>query len=145
MFLFSLRYNLSNSCLNGFFLPFNCASEMVFLRQYSSNHLPTVEGDTPLISAISDSDNFGDWFNIVIKIKGKRFIRHREDFEDIDKITYKELNESLVKYFKNRPFRYKVYSNKQYSHFIFDKDTRNKVQLTLEPKDNTIIIYPFTN
>lgn len=96
---------------------------------------------------IKNKDNNGltinSWFIIVIKIKGKRFIREKKDLDGVDKITYKELNDSIVKYFKNRRRRYKVYSNKQYSHFICDQMTRNKVQLTIEPKDNNIIIYPF--
>ena len=98
---------------------------------------------------VKNKDNNGltinSWFIIVIKIKGKRFIKEKKDVNDVDKITYKTLNDSIIKYFKNRPVRYKVYSNNQYSHFICDKKTRNKVQLTLEPKDNNIIIYPFNN
>ena len=78
-------------------------------------------------------------------MKEKRFKRKKEDLSDIDKITYKDLNKSIITYFKNRPFRYRVYSEKQYSHFICDKKTRNKIQITLEPKDNNIIIYPLNN
>ncbi|TXT64263.1 MAG: hypothetical protein BAJALOKI1v1_590023 [Promethearchaeota archaeon] len=93
----------------------------------------------------SNGLTINSWFIIVIKIKSNRFITQKEDFEDIDKITYKKLNNSIVTYFKNRPFRYKLYSNRQYSHILFDKETRNKVQINFEPKDHTIVIYPFKN
>ena len=83
-------------------------------------------------------------YNIVIRIKENRIKRTKEDTFNIDKITYKDLNKSIVNFFKNQP-RYLIYSERQFSHFICDKLTRNKVQLTIEQKNNNIIIYPFKN
>jgi len=82
---------------------------------------------------------------IVIKIKENRIKRTEEDTFNIDKITYEDLNKKIVNYFKNRPQRYLVYSDRPFSHFICDKATRNKVQLTIESKFNNIIIYPLKN
>lgn len=84
-------------------------------------------------------------YSIVIKIKENRIKRTEEDTLNIDKITYEELNQNILTYFKNRPKRYLVYSEKPFSHFIYDKKTRNKVQLAIEPNYNNIIIYPFKN
>jgi len=83
-------------------------------------------------------------YSIVMKIKEKRIKSLSLDSEK-DKITYEELNDNIVKFFKNRPKRYQIYSEKKFSHFISDKFTRNKVQLTIEPNYNNIILYPFTN
>ena len=81
-------------------------------------------------------------YAIVIKIKENRIKRNDIDEKDDDKITYEDLNKNIFNYFKNRKQRYQVYSEKHFSHFLCDKFTRNKVQLTIEPKYNNIIIYP---
>lgn len=85
-------------------------------------------------------------YAVVIKIKKERFKLYTDDkISERDKITYEELNETIIKFFKFRARRYEIYSEAEFSHFICDKETRNKVQLTLEPKDSNIIIYPFRN
>lgn len=88
---------------------------------------------------------FKSRYRFVLKIKEKRI--SQEGREKKDTITFKELDKKILSYFKNknRGQRYEVYSEKQYSHFLCDKRTRNKIQLTIEPKDSTIILYPFKN
>jgi len=77
---------------------------------------------------------------LVIAVKKERFEKRRKD-----NININELNSQIVKFFDNRKKRYIIYSEKEFSHFILDRTTRNKVQLTIEPKFNHIIIYPFRN
>lgn len=98
---------------------------------------------------VKDKNRYGltmkSRYSIVIKIKQNRIKKVSQDSSDNDKITYEELNENIIKYFKNRPTRYQIYSERDYSHFICDKLTRNKVQLTIEPDHNNIILYPTKN
>jgi hypothetical protein len=82
-------------------------------------------------------------YRLTIKIKDKRIKKDAKN--ERDTITFKDLDKKIFEYFKNRHSRYEIYSEKQFSHFICDKRTRNKVQLTIEPRDNNIILYPFKN
>lgn len=82
-------------------------------------------------------------YRLIIKIKDKRIKKDAKN--ERDTITFKDLDKKIFEYFKNRHSRYEIYSEKQFSHFICDKRTRNKVQLTIEPRDNNIILYPFKN
>ncbi|MHA1650916.1 MAG: hypothetical protein ACTSYB_12040, partial [Candidatus Helarchaeota archaeon] len=63
---------------------------------------------------------------LVIKVKKERFEIKRKDSIDLN-----DLNEQIIKFFKNRN-RYIIYSIRKYSHFVLDKKTRNKIQLTIE-------------
>ncbi len=80
------------------------------------------------------------WYHLIIKIKENRF---KDDLEE-DKIDFEILDDSIVKYFKNKQNkqRYIVYSDGKYSHFICDEKTRNKVQITLDPQLYNIILTP---
>ncbi|OLS15777.1 MAG: Uncharacterized protein RBG13Loki_0614 [Promethearchaeota archaeon CR_4] len=77
---------------------------------------------------------------LVMKINEKRFNKDRKD-----SITIQDLNMSIITYFENRKSRYFFYSETEFSHFIFDRETKNKVQITIEPDPHSIIIYPFKN
>ncbi len=80
------------------------------------------------------------WYHLIIKIKENRF---EEDQED-DKLDFDILDDSIVKYFRNKQNkqRYIVYSDFKFSHFICDEITRNKVQITLDPQTYSIILTP---
>jgi hypothetical protein len=41
--------------------------------------------------------------------------------------------------------RYLFHSTSLYSHFIYDKETRNKIQLVVDPDTRTITLYPSSN
>jgi len=120
---------------------------------------------------------FKSQYILTLKVKRERIKSHKEseirkdNKRKEDKITFRELNENIIKYFrnKNRGRRYDVYPdfinrkiNKMkndkseqkigfndyetcFSYFLCDKETRNKVQLILEPKDYNINLYPSKN
>jgi hypothetical protein len=73
----------------------------------------------------------------VLRIKGDRFDVTRKDIISID-----ELNGRIIRYFRNNKIRYLFHSESPYSHFIYDKTTRNKIQLVVDPDSRTITLYP---
>ena len=77
-----------------------------------------------------------------LKIKEERFSEERIDYTSLE-----ELNRSLELFFTNRRSRYLFYFEEDYGYFVFDKETMNKVQITIEKEGNTysIILYPFKN
>lgn len=111
----------------------------------------------------------GSRFLIVIKLKKQRFKKNRNFEKELNRdiISYEELSRNIYNYFKNRRKRYDIFPDFQllyyqknikndlkysestnnipltYSYMICDNKTRNKVQLSIEPKDNNIILYPY--
>ncbi|KKM79936.1 hypothetical protein LCGC14_1344960 [marine sediment metagenome] len=83
-------------------------------------------------------------YSIVINIKKNRIKGHNESMNKRDQTTFEIINNKIIEYFSNRP-RYQIYSEDTFSHFICDKETRSKVQITIEPRRYNIILYPFKN
>jgi len=85
---------------------------------------------------------FDSIYSIVIKVKKNRIKTKENNRYKRDQTTFEIINKKIVEYFKNRP-KYEIYSENTFSHFICDKDTRSKVQITIEPQNYNIILYPF--
>ncbi len=83
-------------------------------------------------------------YSIVINIKKSRIEDPNGSTNRRDLTTFKIINTKIIEYFSNRP-RYQISSESTFSHFICDKETRSKVQLTIEPQRYNIILYPFKN
>ncbi len=84
---------------------------------------------------------FNSIYSIVIKVKKNRIKTSNCSKLGRDQTTFKIINNKIIEYFKNRP-KYDIYSENPFSHFICDKDTRSKVQVTIEPQNYNIILYP---
>jgi hypothetical protein len=77
---------------------------------------------------------------LVLRIKSQRVKEMQKDPIKID-----ELNGRIVQHFEGDTIRYLFHSTSLYSHFIFDKETRNKIQLVVDPDTRTITLYPSGN
>lgn len=54
--------------------------------------------------------------------------------------------ENVMKYLvKNDEERYVYYPGSEHAHFILDKETRNKIQVGIDPDQSTMVVYPFKN
>lgn len=84
-------------------------------------------------------------FCLGFKIKENRFKTQRNLEEDKYRITLEELDGNIKKYFERNNKRYIIHTQHSFSHFVYDKLMRNKFQITIEPKDNSIIVYTFKN
>ena len=83
-------------------------------------------------------------YSIVINIKKKRIKSPNGSKSERDQTTFEIINNKIIEYFSNRS-RYQIYSEDKFSHFICDKETRSKVQISIEPQKYNIILYPFKN
>ena len=77
---------------------------------------------------------------LVLRIKSPRVELMR-----MDPFTIDELNSRIVQHFEGDKIRYLFHSTSLYSHFIYDKETRNKIQLVVDPGTRTITLYPSSN
>ena len=55
------------------------------------------------------------------------------------------MDKKIEDYFHRNNKRYIIHTQHIFSHLVYDKLMRNKFQITIEPRDNAIIIYPFKN
>ena len=77
---------------------------------------------------------------LVLRIKSPRVEVMQQNPLAID-----ELNCRIVRHFEGDTIWYLFHSTSLYSHFIFDKETRNKIQLVVDPDTRTITLYPSSN
>ena len=77
-------------------------------------------------------------FALVIKIKKERFDMGRKD-----SITLEDLINNLRLFFKNHPATFLIESRNDFMHFILDKRTRSRIQVSIEPNFKTIVLYPY--
>jgi hypothetical protein len=62
----------------------------------------------------------------------------------INYLTFENIDESIETYFKNHKSKYSYFRNEQFCLNIFNKETYNQVQLSIEPKIYSLILYPIS-